>query len=160
GGDFGLVGGLARLNLARMNQDGNLDLTWAPDPDGPVDALAVSATDIFVGGQFATLGGSNRMHLAKLPMFGNDKVDPDWDAGLTSVSVVQALAVNGTNLFVGGSFTNSVGGQNRNALARLSTSGSGDADGMWEVDTEPGGAVTCLVLSGTNLYIGGSFSAV
>src|SRR5262249_14509724 len=101
GGEFVFAGGLPRRNLARLDRDGSLDPFWAPDPDGPVLAVAVSGTNVFVGGTFSKIGGLDRARLARLSTFGRDAADPDWDPKIEGEGVY-ALAVAGTNLYVGG----------------------------------------------------------
>ena len=102
GGDFWFAGGLPRQHLARVKVDGTLDPFWAPNVDGTVFAIAVSGTNAFVGGAFQKIAGLNRTNLAKLSTQGNDAIDPSWDAKIRG-GIVQALALDDTNLFVGGS---------------------------------------------------------
>jgi len=66
--------------------------------DFEVDALAVSGSDVYVGGAFYTAGGNTReLHR---------QVDgTTWSSLGTSVNdIVYALAVSGTNLYAGGNF--------------------------------------------------------
>src|SRR6202040_3847677 len=73
------------------------------NPGGSVEALAVSGSDLYVGGGFGTAGGLSAKSIAK------------WDgsawSGLGSGvnNTVSALAVSGTNLYVGGSFSSAGG---------------------------------------------------
>src|SRR5262249_25338197 len=50
GGSFSLVNGVTRHNLARLNPDGSLDLTWNSPANDAVRQLAISGTDLFVMG--------------------------------------------------------------------------------------------------------------
>jgi hypothetical protein len=110
-----------------------------------VDALAVSGTDLYAGGQFTTAGGVPANYIAKW----NGSA---WSALGSGVNggTVWALAVIGTNLYAGGNFSmagevsaNNVAKWNGSAWSAL---GSG-------VD----GTVWALAVSGTNLYAGGDF---
>jgi hypothetical protein len=58
---------------------------------------------------------------------------------------------------VGGSFT-SIGGQSRNCLAKLSTTGTGVADATWNPNAND--FVQVLALSGTDLYVGGGLQTL
>src|SRR5215510_11657386 len=66
GGYLYSVGGEPRNFIARLNPNGTLDSTWNAQSDGPVLAMAVSGNDIYVAGEFFTIGGQSRYRLAKL----------------------------------------------------------------------------------------------
>jgi hypothetical protein len=120
-----------------------------------VSALAVSGTNLYAGGRFTTAGGVSANNIAK------------WDGSAWSAlgsgmagsyAYVRALAVSGTNLYAGGCFT-TAGGVPANGIAKWDGStwsalGSGISGG-----SDPD-YVCALVVSGTNLYAGGSFAAV
>src|SRR5882724_12133376 len=59
-GSFSSVNGVPRVNIARINVDGSVDETWNPQIDGQVFAVAVSGTDLYVGGCFRRVGDQNR----------------------------------------------------------------------------------------------------
>src|ERR1044071_2405587 len=46
GGDFASVNGVPRANLARLNVDGSVDLSWSPNANSFVYALAISGQDV------------------------------------------------------------------------------------------------------------------
>src|SRR5258708_38374793 len=121
-----------------------------------VHALAVSGTDLYVGGNFTMAGGSAVNHIAKWD-------GSAWSAlgsGLTGgAEGVFALAISGSDLYVGGDFT-AGGGVSANNIAKWSVSasawsplGSGLSGGGL------GGLVFTLAVSGTNLYVGGTFDS-
>src|SRR4051794_10886299 len=64
GGLFTRVGNVARRNLAHVLASGSVDQTFAPEPDGPVDALALNGHALFAGGSFKAIGGKLRLVLA------------------------------------------------------------------------------------------------
>jgi hypothetical protein len=109
GGSFALVNGVPRRNLARLNSDGSLDTAWNPDPDGPVYALALDGTDLYVGGNFTFLGQENLRRLAAIDVASGQPALNQlvWRQGFNSDlnGPVKALAVDETWLYVGGSFT-------------------------------------------------------
>ncbi len=134
---------------------------------GDVYAIAVWGSDVYVGGIFINVNNNGAMigaadYVAKwdgtnwLPLGNNGA------AGNGALNgSVYALAVSGTSLYAGGNFTNvSNNGVQQNAadfLARwnganwsaVSTNGSGDGS--------LNGPVHALLVSGTNLYVGGEF---
>ena len=114
---------------------------------GGVTALAVSGTDLYVGGLFTTCGGTpNCNNIAKWN-------GSSWSTLGTGVSSdVYALAVSGTDLYVGGGFTTCGGTSGCNRVAKWngsswSTLGSGVSS-----------YVFALAVSGTDLYVGGLFT--
>lgn len=58
---------VSRTNLARLNADGTLDTSFAPNPDGVVYALALRTNGrILVGGGFTSINGGTQRYLAEL----------------------------------------------------------------------------------------------
>jgi hypothetical protein len=160
GGEFLYAGGQPRQNIVRVHRDGTLDTTWAPDIGDTVTSLALDDGNLFVGGFFTNVGGFQRNYLAKIATQGSDAVDPDWNGGSnthTPFDGALALEIHGPNLFVGGSFT-SLGGANRNNLAKLNASGSGQADPNW--NPSPNSEVGALAIHGDDLIVGGRFSSL
>ena len=157
-----LNGSTTRNRLAKIplsSPSGTVDPSWDPSPNGlGVNALAVSGTDVYVGGSFTTIGGQSRNRIAKLSSTGTGAADPSWDpnAGIAFPGV-SALAVSGSDVYVGGTFT-TIGGQSRNRIARLSSSGTGAADPTWNPNADSG--VSALAISGTRLAAGGTFTTV
>jgi hypothetical protein len=124
-------------------------------------ALAVSGSDLYVGGQFTTAGGSPAWNIAKWSGstwsgFGDGLIGPPsgvFSPGSPQSGNVSALAMSGGNLYAGGCFTNIgnlVGDPNHIA----SWNGS-----YWSVLGEGGyyGPVNALAVMGGDLYVGGYF---
>jgi hypothetical protein len=160
GGSFVKVHGTSHFGLAKLSTEGSgaLDATWATQAI-TVKALARSGDDLFVGGDFSgpnSVGNQTRNRIAKVSAVGTGTVDATWNPD-ASPGEVDALAVSGSSLFVGGTFFQ-IGGENRIALAKLSTTGAGAADPTWVPD--PTGPVSALLVSGSSLYVGGSFSSI
>ena len=79
--------------------------------NGPVNALAVSGSNLYVGGQFTSAGGISASNVAKWD--GNT-----WSALGSGVNgSVGAVAVSGSDLYVAGAFT-TAGGSNANYVAK------------------------------------------
>ncbi len=159
GGSFTTVGGVARNNLAVIDTttDTNNVGDWDPDPDGPVNALALSqdGLGVYVGGAFTAFQGGavSRAYLASVHALTGD-VNP-WFTGVDDVVHTLLPSASGTTLFIGGRFT-MAGGLARPRLAELElSSGQGTA---W--NPAPDGIVRALVQDGDLLYVGGGFTAV
>jgi hypothetical protein len=161
------VSGQSSLSLARVSASG----TGTPDPnwtgtnseaDGPVYALALSQTNLFAGGSFTTFGASNHTALAKFFTTGNGFADSNWNPGVSGPTnfAVHALAVNSSNLFVGGSFSN-INSVARPGLARMNLSDPATVNVSWNPATNsflaPVTNIYALALSDTNLYVEGNF---
>ena len=69
-GDSALDGQESRANLARFNPDGNLDTVFTPRTTGNVHSLSVQAGGkIVVCGNFTSISGQERKHIARLSAF-------------------------------------------------------------------------------------------
>jgi uncharacterized delta-60 repeat protein len=155
GGQFTSINGTPRLNLAKLRPDGTLDPDWHPAPDREVYALADDgAGHLYVGGWFYSIGGQDRDNLARIDASGNGTADPTWNPAPSSF--VYALSVDAAGrVYAGGQF-DTIGGQTRQHLARLSASGSGAADPAW--NPAPDGNVLALVRDASGaLYAAGAF---
>jgi uncharacterized delta-60 repeat protein len=117
---------------------------FAPQPDG-----------LIVGGFFGSLGGVNRQALVKLdPATG--AVDPVWNAQISSNGAVLAIQRDASgDLYLGGTFA-SVGGQPRQNLARITSTGA--LSTSWNAPANS--IVWSLLLDGNALYVGGGFSSL
>src|SRR3954469_10685849 len=160
GGSFGSIGGITVPRLAKVGATGTgtPDPAWVPAPNGPfVDALALSGNDLFVGGLFFQIGTKSRSNLAKIATTGAGLADATWNPAPNNP--VSALLLSGTDyLFVGGSFGGPIGTKVRSGLAKLSTSGAGDADATW--DPNVFGVVDSLAMSGPDLVAGGLYQHI
>lgn len=137
GGEFDYVRGSQEwTNLLRLNVDGSLDLDWNPRANGVVRALASDATgNVYVGGAFTHVGGQIRYALAKLSGAGSGSADPGWNpspgVGLDGIGISAIAIGQQGDVFVGGDFYGSIGGQTpRYGLAKLSAA-TGLADPAW-----------------------------
>jgi hypothetical protein len=153
-GDFTAVDGQNRPGLAKISitGPGAVDEIWNPSNLGDLHAMAVSGTNVFVGGL---------AFLAKISTTGTGAPDPAWGAAAQPDINIFALAVQGTNLYVAGNFSQ-IGGLSKQSLARINTSGSGSVDSSWDMGISgPFGApVYSLVISGSSLFVGGSFNSI
>ncbi len=149
GGDFDLINGQPRRNLARLHADGTLDEAWGADTDGAVNALALSGDRLYVGGAFGSVDGQTRNRLARLDA-DDGSVAADWSPAANNI--VNALQTDGSSVWAGGTFS-SIDGTARALVARLDAD---DGDLLTAFNANVGGAVVhALLLDDGNLYIGG-----
>lgn len=124
GGNFTLIGGVARSRLARLNPDGTVDSTFNPSPNTTVAALLVQPDGkILVGGGFTTIAGTTRVRLARLNP--NGSLDSGFTAGADGSVYSLAVQADG-KILIGGLFA-IVNETPRSAIARLNADGSLDA---------------------------------
>jgi hypothetical protein len=155
GGDFTSVGGVARQNLAVLDVDfGTVLDWWNPAPDGVVRAIALDppAAEAYIGGDFQSIGGVARSHLAKLS-FGSGEVIP-WDP--SADGPVRALALAGVRVYVGGDFTTIAGSPCANAAAVDRADGSRVP---WDPQVDAPVRAIAPDMSAGLVYLGGDFTS-
>ena len=128
GGIYSTVNGVTRQRVARLNSDGSLDEGWNPGIDAAPSALAVSGTTIYVafGGRYDNATGVFRLRSSD-----SSAAEVVWP----EVRVL-AMAVHGTDLYLGGS----------NFLGRMSILRETD-----QVSWSVSGNVKALAADETNL---------
>jgi hypothetical protein len=162
GGGFTNAGGAAITNIARW--DGS---SWSALGSGsshlngsgftaPVNALAVSGSNVYAGGDFITARGGEAVGLGKWD--GSNWWALGSSPGLgIAANGVQTLVVSGSDLYVGGDFT-TAGGNPANCIAKWDgTSWTTLGSGMSGNDPH-GTHVSTLAVSGSNVYAGGNFT--
>ena len=156
-GWFSGINGVVRHGLARVDAaSGALD-PWDPCMGGAVDRVALSSGGLLLAlGDFWQAGGVDRQGVASLNLATGlpDAFACDVTRSVGTASV-EALALSGTTLVLGGAF-DSVKGLPRTGLAAVDA-GSG-AVLPW--DPAPNGEVRALALGNGLAYFGGAFTAV
>jgi N-acetylneuraminic acid mutarotase len=163
GGIFTSAGGVSANRVARFNTQTN---TWSTLGTGSsngvnnrVNALAVVGNEVFVGGNFTLAGGVIANNVARFNTQTNtwSSLGTGSSNGVSGV-VVNALAVVGNEVFVGGVFT-SAGGVSANRVARFntqtntwSTLGTGSSNGVND-------QVSALAVVGNEVVVGGLFTS-
>jgi uncharacterized delta-60 repeat protein len=127
GGQFSQVDLTQRFNLARLNTNGSVDLSFDPGngPNGDVNAIVIQPDGrIVIGGTFIGYNGFARGGVARV--LGNGALDPSFDSGVGTGGNVFALALqhNG-QIVLGGRFAQ-YSGTNRTFIARVFGDGSLD----------------------------------
>jgi hypothetical protein len=120
---------------------GSAGLNW------PVNALAISGSDIYAGGPFTDAGGNTDAdRIAKWN-------GSSWSALGTGLNVqVHAIAISGSDIYAGGRFTDAGGNADADYIARWngsSWSALGSGLNNW---------VHAIAISGSDIYAGGSFA--
>lgn len=156
GGAFTNAGGSAAGHIAKW--DGSNWSTFGTGMNGnAVLAILLNGTDIYAGGDFSQAGGTTVNNVARW-----NGTNSTWNAlgsgTVGTTGVVKALAVFGTDIYVGGRFDFS-GGIQTNNIARyngvwnaLGTAGAGAAAGT-------NNSVNAIVIGSDGfVYVGGGFT--
>ena len=161
GGQFTTMGGQPRNCLAALDTLTGDALDWTPRLSGltpdlqeVVYSLATAGDSLLVAGDFASIGGVRRDHIAALDTSTGEALP--WDPAANDV--VRVFAVSSNRVYVGGTFTN-IGGTARSRLAALDPV-SGRAT-QWDPEVIGKNAgVYALALSSDALYVGGTFTNI
>ena len=151
GGAFDAVGGQSRLRLAAIDASSGAVTPWNPGSQGDVLAILVANSTVYAGGMpLGTIGGQIRSCVAALdPVTGSAT---SWNPNITGNGpTVNALALNGAAIYVGGTF-DYVGGLVRLGLAAIDVN-TGLAT-AWNSNVPV--HCTAMVLSGSLLYVAGA----
>lgn len=141
GGYFTSLSGASGPYVAGILPDGTVDTQWRPNPNKAVRSIVVDGSSIYLAGLFGSIGGVGRAGVARV----NDTTgaaDAAWAAKTVGGRPrVIALAANGQDLMIGGSFT-SINGAPRSFLGSVSL-----ADGSVTGWTPPAICSDCDVFS-------------
>ena len=135
-----------------------------PETSSTVFAIVQSGNVIYLGGDFAEIGGVSRRGLAAFDATTGE-VDSNWNPKV--LGRVYTIVVYGGKVYAGGDFSKVSGTIIRNHLAAFELAGSGKA-GLVDPDWNPNitgsryDDVYALVVDGTNerVYAGGAFKTV
>jgi trimeric autotransporter adhesin len=163
GGSFTHVGSVAASDIAHIRPDGTVDMSFLPNADGEIYALARGANGtVYAGGYFSTIGANTqtRNYIAALdPATGSATA---WHPYADAPVVALGIGTGGV-VYAGGEFTHmGVGGPTRNHIAALDPA-TGDAS-SWDPNSTGGpgfGRVNALAVSGNGtVYVGGEFTHI
>ncbi len=140
-----------RSRLAAYDAATGALLPWAPPAGtftfGSVDVIVCDATTVYVGGSFSGL----RQGLAAFDKTTGALLA--WNANANGT--VYSIALNGSDLLVGGSFS-TIGGQSRSRLAAVDkTSG---AVSPW--NPAPSNSVRDIDVANGTIFLGGEFTTI
>lgn len=93
GGGFTAINAIQRHGVARLMQDGSLDISFFPGQgaNGPVHTVALTPEGILIGGEFTHFNGIPRKNLARLNNDGS--LDSTFDPGAGPNGPIHTLAV-------------------------------------------------------------------
>ncbi|MFA6545098.1 MAG: immunoglobulin domain-containing protein, partial [Limisphaerales bacterium] len=156
-GTFGMVNGIVRNRVARLNVDGTVDLGFDPGggPGGTVLALAVQPDGrILVGGQFSLFNGVTHNPVARLN--SNGALDTSFDSGpLISGYVASINVLPGGSVLLGGG----ISAGSRSRMVQLTSGGALDA--TFNAGSTINSDVIAVAVQGDGkLIIGGYFSTI
>ncbi len=163
GGQFTQIGGVNAHNVAVWN--GSSWSALGSGVDNTVRAIAVGSDGVYVGGHFTTAGGSPANHIARWDgsswstLGGGGITNPP---GSPNQAVVWAIAANGSNIYVGGEFSQIVGGTAINVAKYNAASGTWSrlGGGVYYNCIECFGGVGALAVRYNEVYVGGAFDTV
>jgi gliding motility-associated-like protein len=156
GGSFTNVDGNARGNIAAYDLTSGTLTTWNPNATGSVEVIVASGATIYAGGRFTSIGGQARIRIAALD--ASTGLATSWNANIASGGgFVQAIALDASAVYFGGSFSNVGGGTpSRTNFAAVNTT----TGALLPFNPRPNSFVYNLLLDGTTLYMAGNFSQV
>ena len=156
-GQFDNVGGASHAGAAAFNLSNGALLTWNPQLSrsgqsvyADLNAVLADSTKVYLGGSFDQVAGTTRNNAA-IVSASNASLQ-SWNPGPNNI--VRAMALHGTDLFIGGDFTFCKGAA-RSYIAKIDS-----ATGLVNTSWNPGsnGYIYAITGSGSNIYAGGSFS--
>lgn len=154
GGAFQTAGGSPRPHIARLSMTTGAAEALTLEADGDVYSLNVdSSGSVALGGAFTSVGSESRARAAAVD--GNGALT-NWDPG--AQSSVLAIAIVGSNVLLGGSFT-WVGAPNAgNPYLALVDGATGAPASPSPVQVN--GVVRALSVRASNVFVGGDFTSV
>jgi hypothetical protein len=167
GGEFFQIAGASVGNLALLDPSTGETNGTRIRVQGTVNAMAVDGDTVYLGGSFnsiTTFNGAQQVSNTRSRAAAINPVTAtllDWNPGCTGGSGVNALAVNGTTVYLGGDFTQ-CGGKPRNAIASVNNT-DGTA-GSWNPNAQSssgfGTTINAIAVVGNVLYAGGTFTTI
>jgi stage V sporulation protein SpoVS len=141
--------------------DGTWSAVGTSALNNPVMALAASETSVYVGGWFINAGGlAPADYIAKWDGSNWSALGNNGSGNGALNDVVDAIAVSGTNLYVGGHFTNASNKSAADYIAKWNGSGWSALGCNFIGDGSLNNAVYAIAVSGSDVYVGGDFTDV
>lgn len=158
GGLFTNINTVNRSYLARLNEDGSVDLAFNPGTgvNGAVRALAIQPDgNIVIGGVFSSVYGVSRNSIARVNQ--NGTIDTSFNPGLGADGPVNSIVLQPDGMIlIGGDFT-LVDGISRRSVARLYANGA--LDTAFHPGSGANGSINAMALQADGkILVGGSFT--
>ena len=155
GAAAGARGQVARKNVAAVSLTTGKVLAWNGAAGAAVRAIAVSATGVYIGGDFTRSGGFAANYVAELNRGTGARV---LGFGARASAQVAALQLHGSTLFMGGQFT-AADHMNRGHLVAVNAI-SGKLVAGWNGSANSEVRAMTMSADGTKLIVGGQFTVV
>lgn len=138
-----------------------VDLKWNPRPNGQVtDLFLDGGGQLFVGGNFSSIGGETRLGVAKVSATEDGLADPIWNP--VASGRPRYIAFDGSAwLYLSGGSFRLTGHPGFRGFSRISATGAGSLDTTWNpepfngasrhIELDPAG----FIYSVTDAYVGG-----
>ena len=156
GGSFTTLAGQGRNRIAAIDPSTGSATAWNPNAtSGQVNAIALSPSlsTVYAGGTFTTIGGQARSRIAALSA-STGAADATWNPNASSTVNALAVSSDGSIVYAAGAFA-TIGGQTRNRLASVSSSGTGSAT-TWNPNASGGvTAGDAISIASSGLVAGG-----
>ncbi|HKS92712.1 MAG TPA: hypothetical protein VJQ83_12340, partial [Tepidiformaceae bacterium] len=153
GGNFTTVNSDTRNRLAAVDLGSGAVQSWNPGADSVVQAITVSGDTVYVAGDFENIASKARKYLAAIDKSG--KLVESWDPRPSGAT--KAIAADDDTVYVSGDNVVTYGAEPYPRLA--SFKGDGRSLTTWTAAVS-GGEVLALAVSGTDVYVAGSFNKV
>jgi hypothetical protein len=161
GGDFTMIGGVARVAAAAVS-DANVVRDWnaqiaTESGTAIVRAIVADNNRVYLGGAFDAAGGGANKNVAAVTGDTAATLSGWTLTGARGGGSVFALALDGSDLYLGGSFlTLSTASTTPNRVRLAKVNADTGAVSSW--DPGANGLVQALVVVGSNLVAGGDFT--
>ncbi|MCC7356460.1 MAG: delta-60 repeat domain-containing protein [Candidatus Doudnabacteria bacterium] len=153
---FGLGALTAKFYRPIVEAAPNDPLATTVTVNDDVFAVEVTATKIYIGGNFTQVNGVGRNYLAALNLDGT--LDASWDPNVDDT--VLAIYATDTAVYAGGNFGTVNGATTRSRAAAFSIANGVNTGTATAWDPELDGNVLAITGSGTKIYLGGEFTDV
>ncbi|MGI8786685.1 MAG: delta-60 repeat domain-containing protein [Pyrinomonadaceae bacterium] len=151
-----------RINIARLNADGTLDMGFDPNPQNSgVFAITVQSDGkILIVGFFTTVGGVARNFIARVNADGT--LDTAFDPNSNAFSIATVAVQSDGKILIGGTFTtlapNGGAAVTRNRIARLERDGL--LDQTLNLSAVGNYVLATAIQPDGKIIIGGKFTSV
>ena len=152
GGRFYLVGEQFRSCIAAIDAVTGTPTSWDPHADNIVTSLVVSGSLVYMAGGFDTVGGVTRRRVAAVDTAG---LATSWDARMTA-GLPEEMSVSEDSVYLAGESLTFESAGNREGVAAVDRA----TGALTAFDAQPNASVYAMALSGSTLYVGGSFTAI
>jgi chitodextrinase len=160
GGDFSVVrspvsGSQVRNNVAALDITTGEITGFRADTNSIVRAIDGTASALWIGGLFTSIGGQARNRIASV-----DTTTGAVRAGVTTSAdgTVYEIERSGGFVYVGGAFR-TIDGVPRNRIARIAAS-DGSLDTGWDPNANATVRGIAVPNDGSTVYVGGSFTSI